>query len=177
MNGWVIVGAFVVLSLPAVVLSRSSLRRPRQHGFYRFFAFESILLLVIVNLEAWFSVPFSPIHLLSWCLLLVSAFLAVHGFWLLRTIGKPQGGIEYTTQLVTAGAYRFIRHPLYASLVYLAWGAYLKQPTWLGTALAGLATASLYATACVEERENTERFGQAYSEYMKRTRRFVPFVF
>jgi len=34
----------------------------------------------------------------------------------------------------------------------------------------------LAATAAVEERENLARFGVTYAAYMKRTRRFVPFV-
>jgi protein-S-isoprenylcysteine O-methyltransferase Ste14 len=34
----------------------------------------------------------------------------------------------------------------------------------------------LAATAKVEEREDVARFGDEYREYMRRTRRFVPFV-
>ncbi len=44
-------------------------------------------------------------------------------------------------------------------------------------ALAISATGFLFATAAAEERENVSRFGPAYMEYMKRTRRFVPFLF
>ena len=36
---------------------------------------------------------------------------------------------ESTTTLVTAGAYRYIRHPLYESGLMLAWGAALKAPS------------------------------------------------
>ena len=43
--------------------------------------------------------------------------------------------------------------------------------------LAVTATGFLIATSVVEERENLVRFGAAYVAYMKRTRRFVPFVF
>ena len=41
-------------------LSRASLRAPRSHGFYRFFAWESILALFLLNVTAWFRDPFSP---------------------------------------------------------------------------------------------------------------------
>ncbi len=177
MRGEWIAVLFLVLSIPAVALSSRYLRQVRHHGFFRFFAFESILLLVLVNLDSWLAAPFSPLHLVSWILLAASGLLVVHGFRILRTAGKPAGAIESTTQLVTAGAYRFIRHPLYASLLFLGWGAYLKDPTWLGTALVGVATASLFATARVEEAECLAKFGGAYAEYMRRTRRFVPFVF
>ncbi|MCK7540462.1 MAG: hypothetical protein MZV63_61010 [Marinilabiliales bacterium] len=35
---------------------------------------------------------------------------------------------EKTTELVTSGIYRYIRHPMYSSLLLLAWGIWLKQP-------------------------------------------------
>ena len=43
--------------------------------------------------------------------------------------GEPQGHFEYTTALVTDGAYGCIRRPMYASLFLLATGVALKQPT------------------------------------------------
>ncbi len=57
-----------------------------------------------------------------------------------------------------------------------AWGALLKSVTISTLVLAGVATLALAATAKAEEAENVTRFGQAYRDYMKRTRRFVPFV-
>ncbi len=50
---WKII-AFVVLSLVLVFISRSSLRAPRSHGFYRFFAWEFILALFLLNANVWF---------------------------------------------------------------------------------------------------------------------------
>ena len=155
------------------------------HGFYRFFAFEAILGLIVLNAPVWFRDPFSPRQLASWLLLLTSLLLAVHGFYLLRRVGQPDHGIEdptrlgieKTTRLVRRGAYRFIRHPLYASLLALAWGAFLKAPSWPGILLAVVATAALYLTARVEERENLRNFGAEYAEYMRATRMFVPFIF
>jgi protein-S-isoprenylcysteine O-methyltransferase Ste14 len=85
---------------------------------------------------------------------------------------------ERTTRLVRTGVYRFIRHPLYASLLAATWCAHLKNPeaaASLGLALA--ASAFLTATAVAEEVENLERFGLDYAAYMRRTRRFIPFVF
>jgi protein-S-isoprenylcysteine O-methyltransferase Ste14 len=79
---------------------------------------------------------------------------------------------------VTRGAYRFIRHPMYASLLLLAWGIFFKDPASLaGLALAGLASLCLYLTARVEESENLRRFGEEYRVYMRGTKRFIPFLF
>jgi protein-S-isoprenylcysteine O-methyltransferase Ste14 len=182
MAGWLVFG---IGSLPILWISRGSLRRRDAHGFYRFFAFEAILGLVALNLPTWLRDPFSPRQLASWALLLASLLLAVHGFTLLRRAGKPDPGIEdptrlgveKTTCLVRSGAYRVIRHPLYASLLALAWGVFLKAPSWLGLTLAVVATGALYLTARVEEQENLRNFGPAYGEYMRETRMFIPFVF
>jgi protein-S-isoprenylcysteine O-methyltransferase Ste14 len=182
MGRWLVFG---ICSIPIIWISRRSLRKRDVHGFYRFFAFEAILGLIALNAAAWFRDPFSPRQLISWALLLASLLLAVHGFTLLRRSGKPDRriedptrlGVEKTTRLVRSGAYRVIRHPLYASLLALAWGVFLKAPSWLGLGLAALATVAVYLTARVEEQENLRNFGPEYAEYMRETRMFVPFVF
>jgi protein-S-isoprenylcysteine O-methyltransferase Ste14 len=131
----------------------------------------------LLNLEHWFSDPFSALQILSWALLLSSLVLAVHGFYLLRKVGRPKGGIEDTTTLVLLGAYRYIRHPLYASLLLLAWGVFFKAPSLLGAILVLVTSTFLIATARVEEAENLHKFGGDYAEYMKTTRMFIPFLF
>ena len=176
---------FVVGTVGVVWISRSSLRDVRSHGFFRFFAWESILALILLNLDYWFHEPLRLHQIISWFLLFVSLFLAIHGFQLLRLVGKPDDkrndpslvGIEKTTELVTVGAYRYIRHPLYSSLLFLSWGAFFKQPSLIGFCLAGIATFFLSMTAGIEEDENVRFFGATYQSYMKQTKMFIPFLF
>lgn len=166
-------------------MSRTSLRDFRSHGFHRFFAWEAILVLVLLNIGYWFKYPFSIHQIVSWLLLIVCTYWGIHGVLLLRMVGKPDNkrndpsliGIEKTTQLVTMGAYRYIRHPLYSSLLFLAWGVFFKQPSWVGVCLAVIATFFLTMTAKTEEAENIRFFGAAYQSYMKQTRMFIPFLF
>ena len=176
---------FIVGSAVIVYVSRASLLAPRSHGFYRFFAWETILALTALNLERWFAHPFAWYQLISWFLLIVSLFLVIHSVRLLRQMGKqnaqrddsPMLAFEKTTAIVTAGAYRYIRHPLYSSLLFLAWGVAFKAPGWLTILLALIATLFLVATARAEEAEDIRFFGPAYQEYMKHTRMFIPFLF
>jgi protein-S-isoprenylcysteine O-methyltransferase Ste14 len=84
---------------------------------------------------------------------------------------------EKTTSLVTVGAYRYIRHPLYSSLLFLAWGVFFKNPSWPGAILAVTATLFLVMTARMEEAEDVRFFGPAYQAYMKQTKMFIPFLF
>lgn len=184
MPGPVSATAFAAGSVVIAWLSRRALRRSSSHGFFRFFAFEAILALLILNVPVWFVRPFAARQLASWVLLFASIPPAVAGFVLLRRLGRPRPAspdapefsFENTSALVTTGAYRYVRHPLYGSLLLLAWGIFLKDVTAATATLVVLATAALLATAGAEERENLARFGPAYRDYMARTRRFIPFL-
>ena len=167
----------VVVSVGIFVVSWQSLCNPRSHGFYRFFTFESTLILILLNLEGWFRDPFSVHQIVSWLLLLCSIILAAHGFYLLHVIGKPKSGIESTTTLVMVGAYKYIRHPLYSSLLFLAWGVFFKDVSLLGGILTSVATTFLIVAAKMEEAENIQKFGAEYAAYIKSTRMFIPFLF
>jgi protein-S-isoprenylcysteine O-methyltransferase Ste14 len=179
--------ATLVLALGTLgifAVSWRSLRYPWSHGFFRFFAAEAVLGLVVLNTRYWFAHPGTPHQILSWLLLAVSAFLAIHGFYLLRRLGQaappapgsPLYGFENTALLVTTGAYRYIRHPMYAAGLFLSWGAAVKDLSLPALGLALVATASFGATAKAEEAENLARFGAAYRHYMGHTRLFIPFV-
>ncbi len=178
--------AFAVLSAGIIYISRASLRAPRSHGFYRFFAWEFILALFLLNIGAWFRAPLSWHQLVSWFLLIVSIIPLAFGVRSLTTQGKPIKqrdtepqllAFEKTSSLVTSGIYHYIRHPLYSSLLFLAWGIFFKAPAWVGALLALAATLFLVATARADEFECIRFFGPAYQDYMKRTKMFVPFVF
>ncbi len=169
-----------------VWVSRRSLRNPRSHGFFRFFAWETILILFILNVNYWFVDPFSPTQIISWTLLTLSLVLIVMGVLGFRRQGKPNPsrsddpaliGIEKTTQLVTTGLYRYIRHPFYSSLLFLGWGIFFKHPGWVAGALAAAATCFLVFTAKREESENLAYFGEDYRRYMKSTKMFIPLLF
>lgn len=168
---------FVIASGGMISFSWPFLRNPQSHGFFRFFAFEFLLIQILVNVDQWFVDPFFLHQIVSWLLLLSSLLLAAHGFHLLLTIGRPKDGFENTTTLVLRGAYKYIRHPLYASLLLLGWGTFFKDPSLLGGSLALVVSVFLIGTARVEEAENLQKFGPDYAHYMKSTRMFIPFLF
>ncbi len=171
------IAIFVVVSAGILAFSWPSLGDPRRHGFPRCFAFEAILTLVLLNTGIWFREPFGARQIASWVLLMGSLGLALLGFVRLIAVGKPKGSFEDTTVLVATGVYRWIRHPLYASLVYGTWGVFLKAVTPTSIALTAAATLLLFATAKTEEAENLAKFGDGYRTYMARTRMFVPYLF
>lgn len=166
-------------------VSRHALRNPRAHGFYRFIAWECMLALVLVNFPMWSVDPFVPRQIVSWLLLASSLALALHAVHMLKRLGRPSQArtdaelyaFEKTSTLVTSGAFGYIRHPMYAALLYLAWGAYLKDISWASTALVGAASVALFITALRDEAECLQHFGPAYADYMKKSKRFVPLLF
>jgi len=168
---------FVSLSAVSVAASVHSWRTRQVYGLYRFLGFECLILLIVWNTSGWFREPFSVLQIVSWTIFAASTALTAHGLHLLRSVGKAQRRVMEDTQaVVEIGAYRYIRHPLYASLLFLGWGVFFKSVDLSSAALALAATAFWVATARCEERFNVDRFGAAYSDYIKRTKMFVPFL-
>ena len=175
---------FIALSLPVIYLSKQSLFDIKSHGFPRFFSWECIIALFVANYKFWFVEPFSVHQVISWFLLVIAAYMVLAGVVLLRKASKP--GVvrvdeklfkfEKTTELVTTGIFKYIRHPLYSSLLFLTWGIYLKHPTVIMAFVALLSSGLLWFTAVGDEKECTAYFGDSYSDYMKGTKRFIPFV-
>ncbi len=185
MATWKVI-AFVVGTLALVYVSRRSLTQPRSHGFFRVFAWELILALLLLNISYWFVDPLAWYQIVSWALLTACIVPLVLGVRTLRRAGKPDAarrddpglmGFERTTRLVTEGIYRYIRHPLYSSLFLLDWGIFSKKPSLIGFTLALLASLFLVATARADEAECTKTFGPEYRQYMQHTRMFIPYVF
>ena len=167
---------FAIGTLGIVFISLHSASKLRSYGFLRFFAFESILVLILYNVEHWFRNPFSILQIISWLLIIASVFVVSSGFYMLRKFGEPKDVIDDTVVLVTRGIYKYIRHPLYSSLILLAWGVFLKDTSLVSFALALVASGLPVAMAKVEEKDNTRKFGDDYSAYIKTTKMFIPFI-
>ncbi len=175
---------FIISTVLIVFFSRKSLINIHSHGFFRFFAWEFIIILFLLNVEFWFIAPFSLKQIISWVFLFNSTFFVVEGYRLLRTKGKSDElrpekhlyKIEKTTKLVTEGIYRYVRHPLYGSLLFLAWGIFFKSFSIIGFFLVLVISLSLTLTAKIEEKENCDYFGDEYESYIQRTKMFIPYV-
>ncbi len=135
-------------SVLILILSIPSLRAGWRHAIPRSLAFVTLLVLALLNGKNWLVDPFSPAQLLSWLFLAASILLSLYPLYLLRRYGLPDGNIDYTTRLVDRGIYRFIRHPLYLSLILLALGALLRgRGGARGWKRASMLTSSEAATA------------------------------
>jgi protein-S-isoprenylcysteine O-methyltransferase Ste14 len=176
---------FGILSIPVVMLSWRSLSGISNHGFYRFFSWECIVWLLAINYRYWFTDPFSLPQIVSWVLLIYGGYLAVIGLRTFLRNGKIDTSrdekalmdFEKTTRLIDQGIYSYIRHPLYATLIYLTWGIFFKHMTVSLFIVSLVSTLFLYITSRFDEKECLAYFGSAYRDYMKRSKMFIPFVF
>jgi protein-S-isoprenylcysteine O-methyltransferase Ste14 len=175
---------FIILTILFAIILRRSFVNIHSHGFTRFFAFECILVLFLLNVEHWFVSPFSFNQIISWTCLFISAYLVIEGYRLLHSKGKIDVTrtskdlykIEKTTKLVTEGVYGFIRHPLYSSLLFLAWGIFFKFFSTLGFILTIVTSFFIVFTAKKEEIENYEYFGDEYHSFKQKTKMFIPYI-
>lgn len=77
--------------------------------------------------------------------------------------------------IVTYGAYRYIRHPFYTSFQICTAAAAILFPHPITIAIFLYVVVSLNLTAAREERRlSASQFGEEYQEFMARTGRFLP---
>lgn len=151
-----------------------SIKEKRYHGVTRFFVFESILVLLLLNYRVWFRDPFSLHQIISWILLFGSIYPGLAGYLLLKRKGKSEQSFENTTALVKSGIYKYIRHPLYCSLFLLGSGIMFKDTGNLQLIIGAINLVAVYLTSRIEEKEMLSRFGDSYRQYMGETKMFIP---
>jgi len=173
LNWFIIIAGTIIIALFSWFLS---IKYKRYHGISRFFAFESIFILFLMNVRMWFLEPFTLLHILSWLFLILSAYVVIAGFLLLKSKGRPSANFENTSLLVRSGIYGYIRHPLYLSLFLLGSGIMFKDPKPVQLCLGFINLLSIWVTAKIEESEMISKFGDQYRDYMKDTKMFIPYI-
>jgi protein-S-isoprenylcysteine O-methyltransferase Ste14 len=76
-------------------------------------------------------------------------------------------------QLITQGAYRFSRHPMYMAAVFICLGAGIAAGSWLFFLFSIIMALCWYQESLIEERYCLTRYGSAYQEYINRTPRLI----
>lgn len=79
--------------------------------------------------------------------------------------------------MVRTGPYRFIRHPSYTGALICALGFCIAYGNWLSPAMVAFLAGGYVRRIPSEEAAMLEGLGDAYAEYMARSKRLVPFVF
>lgn len=118
----------------------------------------------------------AAVTLIGWVLTISSVlFLA----WSARTLGHsltpfprplPDG------KLVTSGAYRLVRHPIYCAVIIGAFGLALITENWLRLAMTGILFIFFDMKARREEVWLQEKYPE-YSQYRSRVKKLLPWIY
>ena len=79
-------------------------------------------------------------------------------------------------ELVTTGAYRFVRHPIYCGVIIGALGLSLATENWPRVALTGLLFLFFDLKARREEDWLQEKYPE-YAKYKSRVKKLVPWIY
>ena len=100
--------------------------------------------------------------------------------WAILTLGSFFSLSVRVTEgqkVITNGPYRFVRHPSYTGLLLSFGGIGLALQSWVAfLVILGMFGIVFGYRMYIEERILKGQLGNAYVEYMKRTKRLIPFV-
>lgn len=140
----------------------------------------SIALAVWLSLHAWGQVPEpwrARLYAIGCVLMAVGL---VFRWWAIRVLDRyftVDVAIRPDHQLVQTGPYRVLRHPSYtgALLTFYGFGLALGN-VWALLLIVVVVTSAFAWRIRVEERALTTAFPDAYPDYMRKTKRLLPFV-
>jgi protein-S-isoprenylcysteine O-methyltransferase Ste14 len=100
--------------------------------------------------------------------------------WAIFTLGRfftLTVGTQKDQKVVDYGPYRFIRHPSYLGLLITLLGIGVALQSWEGIlAIVVISGLAIGYRIHIEEKVMVSELGDDYVQYMKRTRRLIPFV-
>ncbi len=79
-------------------------------------------------------------------------------------------------KLITNGPYRWLRHPIYAAVIYFSWASIIAFPYLVTIGAVILITGGLFVRMLFEEKSLLLTYDN-YAEYSRHTKRIIPFLF
>jgi len=101
-------------------------------------------------------------------------------FWSGVALGKMYSAevtIQKNHQLVTSGLYRYIRHPRYLGVIFVAIGLSLLFRSWIGLIVSIPLLVVLLSRIKDEEAVLYEEFGLEWDAYRKQSWRLIPYLY
>lgn len=183
---FVILGLFIVFLSPSgyILSRRQKYQGLLENGVFNFAVvfFYNLLCYLMTGLPSdpsVFSPPrffFQPgarigFRVVGWGIIGAAVLIAVVAVRQRKTLG----GQDVKAGLLTSGVYRYFRHPLYTSVIWVSLGCALVTLSWDGLLMVPVILLVNMVQALIEERFDIgRRFSVQYQEYRKHTRRFGP---
>lgn len=81
-------------------------------------------------------------------------------------------------KIITTGPYKYIRHPCYTGIIIMSIGFVLTAENWPSIIiLLVIMISTLLYRVKIEEQYMIIKFGKEYEDYMKKTKKMIPFLF
>jgi protein-S-isoprenylcysteine O-methyltransferase Ste14 len=184
---WSIYALWIVLETIGSSTKRSRFRDSSKAGDRGSFWLIMLLLWFAVGFDFAFSflLPQATMLWKRTSLFFIGIILMLAGlafrFYAMSVLGRfftYDVAVQAGQTVVEVGPYRHIRHPSYTGALITLVGFGLALGNWVGllALLACMATAYAYRIS-VEEAALVAALGEPYKQYMRRTRRLVPFLF
>ena len=146
-----------------------------------------LVIFVLLVYFAWIPLFVIP-KAIAWIFDILGLALYLAGFffveWARWTIGKYWGlstslqvKLLDEHQLVQAGPYAFVRHPMYFGAWILFLGLTMLYPVWVMAVLFLSTLVAFTGRARREEAALSERFGEEWNQYARHTRFLIPFLY
>ncbi len=188
---WVVFGLLHSLLADLKVKAWFQGKLGKAFGFYRI-AY-NLLFVSLLGVIAWLLITQTADTLLyttSTISNIVAGVIAVAGFGLMAAsmakfdMGEflgwsylnPQPNKQVET-LRTDGLYKYVRHPLYFGTFAFVLGLFLLWPTAINLLSVVFLYVYTYIGALLEERKLEQIFGSNYTEYKKKVKMLVPYIF
>ena len=115
-----------------------------------------------------------PFKVAGWLVAVMAGVLALWGAWTMRRAGTNIDPRKPAMTVVTDGPFHYTRNPLYLSLLMLSAGAALFfDIMWVLAMLIPVVCVMEWFVIHREEKYLEAKFGEAYREYKRKTRRWV----
>jgi protein-S-isoprenylcysteine O-methyltransferase Ste14 len=109
--------------------------------------------------------------------LIAGSLLRRHCFRMLGQYFTYDVRVRTEQPVIERGAYRWVRHPSYSAGILMFLGMGLALGNWISVVILLGTIIGVYAYRVrIEERALLATMGNRYAQYMRRTRRFVPFL-
>jgi protein-S-isoprenylcysteine O-methyltransferase Ste14 len=183
--------ALYLWAIPEWIGSFTQRRRTRRQEATR--ADRGSYLLFAISLPLSLAIGFVLPHFAPWAnitghqplLVTIAALLILFGaafrWYAIRSLGRyftRDVAVSGDQPVIQAGPYRLVRHPAYTGTLITMVGVGLGICNWLSLlVVVGVSLAGHLYRVQVEERALSAAIGQPYRDYMRRTKRFIPFIY
>jgi protein-S-isoprenylcysteine O-methyltransferase Ste14 len=139
--------------------------------FYFYMVFAAAFNLPRVSIQAFFHsevVSWVGVVLCLWGLLLL--LLSLVSFGKSFRVGID---VDHADKLVTTGVFAFSRNPIYVAFGFVLLGQFLVFPNWILLVFLAAGIALFHRQVLREEGFLRQRYGQEYTQYCSRVRRYL----